>query len=216
MTTASSPRITKAVIPAAGLGTRFLPATKALPKEMLPVVDKPLIQYAVEEAAAAGITDMIFITGRNKRSIEDHFDKAYELETELELRNKKELLNTVQSATPQGINCIYIRQTEALGLGHGRRRVEGLDVEPVLREQDGVAAAGAAEVQHARTGRIRVFAEQPGEAHVGLPRGEALDVLGGIPEGAAHAGFTLALPRMVRPYHAPRRGGGYARQDCGR
>jgi len=110
--------ITKAVFPVAGLGTRFLPATKASPKEMLPVVDKPLIQYAVEEAAAAGITDMIFITGRNKRSIEDHFDKAYELETELELRNKTELLETVQSATPRGINCIYIRQTEALGLGH--------------------------------------------------------------------------------------------------
>jgi len=111
-------RITKAVFPVAGFGTRFLPATKASPKEMLPVVDKPLIQYAVEEAAAAGITDMIFITGRNKRSIEDHFDKAYELETELELRNKTDLLNTVQSSTPQGINCIYIRQTEALGLGH--------------------------------------------------------------------------------------------------
>ena len=110
--------ITKAVFPVAGFGTRFLPATKASPKEMLPVVDKPLIQYAVEEAAAAGISDMIFITGRNKRSIEDHFDKAYELETELELRNKKELLDTVQSATPRGINCIYIRQTEALGLGH--------------------------------------------------------------------------------------------------
>ena len=102
----------------AGLGTRFLPATKASPKEMLPIVDKPLIQYAVEEAAAAGITDMIFITGRNKRSIEDHFDKAYELETELDARNKTALLEMVQAATPRGINCIYIRQTEALGLGH--------------------------------------------------------------------------------------------------
>jgi UTP--glucose-1-phosphate uridylyltransferase len=111
-------KITKAVFPVAGLGTRFLPVTKASPKEMLPVVDKPLIQYAVEEAAAAGITDMIFITGRNKRAIEDHFDKAYELENELELRNKTALLETVQSATPRGINCIYIRQTEALGLGH--------------------------------------------------------------------------------------------------
>jgi UTP--glucose-1-phosphate uridylyltransferase len=111
-------KITKAVFPVAGLGTRFLPVTKASPKEMLPVVDKPLIQYAVEEAAAAGITDMIFITGRNKRAIEDHFDKAYELETELELRNKSELLATVQASTPRGINCIYIRQTEALGLGH--------------------------------------------------------------------------------------------------
>ena len=111
-------KITKAVFPVAGLGSRFLPATKASPKEMLPIVDKPLIQYAVEEPAAAGITDMIFITGRNKRAIEDHFDKAYELETELALRHKKELLEMVQSAVPPGINCIYIRQTEALGLGH--------------------------------------------------------------------------------------------------
>ena len=111
-------KITKAIFPDAGLGSRFLPVTKASPKEMLPVVDKPLIQYAVEEAAAAGITDMIFITGRNKRAIEDHFDKAYELETELALRNKAELLEAVQAATPPGINCIYIRQSEALGLGH--------------------------------------------------------------------------------------------------
>src|SRR5664279_799535 len=111
-------KITKAVFPVAGLGTRFLPVTKASPKEMLPVVDKPLIQYAVEEAAAAGMTDIIFITGRNKRAIEDHFDKAYELEAELSARNKPELLRAAQSATPPGINCIYIRQTEALGLGH--------------------------------------------------------------------------------------------------
>ena len=111
-------KITKAIFPVAGLGSRFLPVTKASPKEMLPVVDKPLIQYAVEEAAAAGITDMIFITGRNKRAIEDHFDKAYELETELALRNKAELLEAVQAASPPGINCIYIRQSEALGLGH--------------------------------------------------------------------------------------------------
>ena len=111
-------KITKAVFPVAGLGSRFLPVTKASPKEMLPIVDKPLIQYAVEEAAAAGITDMVFITGRSKRAIEDHFDKAYELETELALRNKTELLELVQSAVPPGVNCIYIRQTEALGLGH--------------------------------------------------------------------------------------------------
>jgi len=111
-------KIRKAVFPVAGLGTRFLPATKASPKEMLPVVDKPLIQYAVEEAAAAGITDMIFITGRNKRSIEDHFDKAYELESELEAKGKKALLEVVQGITPKGINCVYIRQAEPLGLGH--------------------------------------------------------------------------------------------------
>jgi UTP--glucose-1-phosphate uridylyltransferase len=122
--------ITKAVFPVAGLGSRFLPVTKASPKEMLPIVDKPLIQYAVEEAAAAGITDMIFITGRNKRAIEDHFDKAYELETELALRNKTALLEQVQAATPPGINCIYIRQTEPLGLGHAV-----LCAEPVVEDE---------------------------------------------------------------------------------
>jgi UTP--glucose-1-phosphate uridylyltransferase len=111
-------KVTKAVFPVAGLGTRFLPATKASPKEMLPIVDKPLIQYAVEEAAAAGITDMIFVTGRNKRAIEDHFDKAYELESELTAKQKHDLLDVAQSATPKGINCIFIRQGEALGLGH--------------------------------------------------------------------------------------------------
>ena len=111
-------KITKAVFPVAGLGSRFLPATKASPKEMMPVVDKPLIQYAVEEAVAAGITDMVFITGRNKRAIEDHFDKAYELEAELAMRGKDELLRVVREVIPAHINCIYIRQTEALGLGH--------------------------------------------------------------------------------------------------
>jgi UTP--glucose-1-phosphate uridylyltransferase len=111
-------RISKAVFPVAGLGSRFLPVTKASPKEMLPIVDKPLIQFAVEEAAAAGINEMIFITGRNKRAIEDHFDKAYELETELAARKKTKLLEAVQSGLPRGINFIYIRQAEALGLGH--------------------------------------------------------------------------------------------------
>ncbi|MBW7860382.1 MAG: UTP--glucose-1-phosphate uridylyltransferase GalU [Rhodocyclaceae bacterium] len=111
-------KVTKAVFPVAGMGTRFLPATKASPKEMLPVVDKPLIQYAVEEAVAAGITDLVFITGRTKRAIEDHFDKAYELETELEVRGKKELLELVRKTVPAGVNCIYIRQPAALGLGH--------------------------------------------------------------------------------------------------
>ena len=110
--------IRKAVFPVAGLGTRFLPATKASPKEMLPVVDKPLIQYAVEEAVAAGITDLIFITGRGKRAIEDHFDKAYELEAELLASGKNKLLKEVRGLLPEGINCVYIRQGEALGLGH--------------------------------------------------------------------------------------------------
>jgi UTP--glucose-1-phosphate uridylyltransferase len=111
-------KVTKAVFPVAGLGTRFLPATKASPKEMMPIVDKPLIQFAVEEAVAAGVTDMIFVTGRSKRAIEDHFDKAYELETELERRGKTEMLEFVRNLLPKNINCIYIRQPEALGLGH--------------------------------------------------------------------------------------------------
>jgi UTP--glucose-1-phosphate uridylyltransferase len=108
----------KAVFPVAGLGTRFLPATKAMPKEMLTVVDKPLIQYAVEEAIAAGITELIFVTGRSKRAIEDHFDKAYELENELEQKNKKDLLEIVQNIKPSHVDCVYVRQAEALGLGH--------------------------------------------------------------------------------------------------
>ena len=111
-------KVRKAVFPVAGLGTRFLPATKASPKEMLTVVDKPLIQYAVEEAIAAGVEDLVFVTGRTKRSIEDHFDKAYELENELQIKGKKELLEVVQNILPSHVNCIYIRQPEALGLGH--------------------------------------------------------------------------------------------------
>jgi prepilin-type processing-associated H-X9-DG protein len=110
--------ITKAVFPVAGLGTRFLPATKASPKEMLPIVDKPLIQYAVEEAIEAGITEMIFVTGRSKRAIEDHFDKAYELETELEARGRTHMLELLRNMLPKNVSCIYLRQAEALGLGH--------------------------------------------------------------------------------------------------
>ena len=111
-------KLNKAVFPVAGLGTRFLPATKAQPKEMLPVVDKPLIQYAVEEAYAAGIRHMIFVTGRNKRAIEDHFDTAYELETELEVAKKLELLALVRSVQPKDMDCSYVRQPRSLGLGH--------------------------------------------------------------------------------------------------
>ena len=110
--------VRKVVFPVNGLGTRFLPATKAMPKEMLPIVDKPLIQYALEEAAAAGVTEMIFVTGRNKRAIEDHFDTYAELERELEMKGKAELLEIVRSIVPAGVRCIYIRQPKPLGLGH--------------------------------------------------------------------------------------------------
>ena len=114
----TSTRIRKAVFPVAGFGTRFLPATKAQPKEMLPVVDKPLIQYAVEEAYAAGIRDMIFVTGRNKRAIEDHYDTAYELESQLEASGKDALLQIARSVAPEDMTCSYVRQPRMLGLGH--------------------------------------------------------------------------------------------------
>jgi len=125
-----SQRVRKAVFPVAGLGTRFLPATKANPKEMLPVVDKPLIQYAAEEAVRAGIDTLIFVNGRNKRSIPDHFDKAYELETELEESGKLERLEAVRNIVPPEVACIYIRQSEALGLGHAV-----LCAEPVVGDE---------------------------------------------------------------------------------
>jgi len=118
--------VRKAVFPVAGLGTRFLPATKASPKEMLPVVDKPLIQYAVEEAYAAGIRHMIFVTGRSKRAIEDHFDTAYELESELEATNKQALLAVVRSVQPDDMDCAYVRQPRSLGLGHAVLCAEAL------------------------------------------------------------------------------------------
>ncbi len=122
-----SMKITKAIFPVAGLGTRFLPATKAQPKEMLPVVDKPLIQYAVEEAYAAGVREMIFVTGRHKRPIEDHFDMTFELEVALEQAGKRELLEVVRGVKPADMECVYVRQSQALGLGHavlcGRRLI---------------------------------------------------------------------------------------------
>ena len=120
------PKITKAVFPVGGMGTRFLPATKAIPKEMLPVVDKPLIQYAVEEAYEAGIRQMIFVTGRHKRSIEDHFDTAYELEAELESAHKNDMLAVVRSIKPEDMDCIFVRQPRALGLGHAVLCAENL------------------------------------------------------------------------------------------
>lgn len=138
-------KITKAVFPVAGLGTRFLPATKASPKEMLPIVDKPLIQYAVEEAVAAGIDTMIFVTGRNKRAIPDHFDKAYELEKELEAKGKFETLNIIRDILPAHVSCVFIRQSEALGLGHAvycARSVVGNEPFAVILADDLIADAG--------------------------------------------------------------------------
>jgi len=177
--------IRKAVFPVAGFGSRFLPATKASPKEMLPIVDKPLIQYAVEEAASAGITDMIFITGRNKRAIEDHFDKAYEIESELEAKGKRALLEVVQGVLPAGCRCIYIRQPEPLGLGHAvlcAQPVVGeepfavlladdlIDARPPVTAQmaeqyasEGCSILGVMEVPRAQTGSYGIVSpERPG------------------------------------------------------
>jgi len=111
-------KVTTAVFPVAGMGTRFLPVTKANPKEMLPIVDKPLIQYAAEEAIEAGINELIFVTSSSKRAIEDHFDKNYELEAELEKKGRQDLLELVRNVVPEGVSCAYVRQAEALGLGH--------------------------------------------------------------------------------------------------
>src|ERR1700733_2972364 len=176
-------KVTKAVFPVAGLGSRFLPATKASPKEMMPIVDKPLIQYAVEEAVAAGITDMIFITGRNKRAIEDHFDKAYEIETELAARGKHDLLRTIQQIIPKSINCIYIRQSEPLGLGHavlcGRPAVgdepfaviladDLIDASPPVMQQmaevfeyQQASILGVMEIPHSQTGSYGIVKATP-------------------------------------------------------
>ena len=144
--------MTKAVFPVAGLGTRFLPATKASPKEMLPIVDKPLIQYAAEEAIAAGATELIFITGRNKRSIEDHFDNASELEASLEASGKKQLLEILRGILPSHVSCIFIRQPKALGLGHAvlcAKPVVGDNPFSVILADDLVDASPAATLQMA-------------------------------------------------------------------
>ena len=142
--------VNKAIFPVAGLGTRFLPATKAQPKEMLPVVDKPLIQYAVEEAYAAGVREMIFVTGRHKRPIEDHFDMTFELEVALEQAGKEELLEVVRNVKPDDMECIYVRQAQALGLGHavlcGQRLVGNQPFAVLLADDLMVGPPGGAPV----------------------------------------------------------------------
>lgn len=148
--------IKKAVFPVAGLGTRFLPATKASPKEMMPVVDKPLIQYAVEEAVKAGITDLIFVTSSTKRAIEDHFDQNFELEMKLKEKNKLKLLTEVQNIPPHGINCIYVRQQETLGLGHAvlcARDLIGDEPFAVLLADDLIDGPGLGEMLKAMTAK---------------------------------------------------------------
>lgn len=177
--------IRKAVFPVAGLGSRFLPATKASPKEMLPIVDKPLIQYAVEEAVASGITELIFVTGRGKRAIEDHFDKAYELEAELAQRGKNGILDQLRDILPKGITCAYVRQSEALGLGHAVQCTKALvgdepfavlladdlidATEPILKQmvgvyhQNGHSVLGVQEVALEQTDQYGIVRTVPTE-----------------------------------------------------
>lgn len=201
----STPKVTKAVFPVAGLGTRFLPATKASPKEMLPIVDKPLIQYAVEEAAAAGITEMIFVTSQSKRAIEDHFDRSWELENLLARRQKDELLQLVQQIKPAHVNCIYVRQPEALGLGHAvlcAERVVGdepfavlladdlLDAKtPVLRQMIEVHAqhqASVVAVERIEPAQTRSYGVVAGDAARQCGQGQAF-AINGIVEKPAPA-----------------------------
>ena len=163
--------IKTAVFPVAGLGTRFLPATKAIAKEMLTVVDKPLIQYASEEAVAAGMKNLVFVVGRTKNAIIDHYDKAYELETELALRKKNALLEVVQNVVPEGVKCFFIRQSEALGLGHAV-----LCARPAIGDEpffvhlaDDLIAEGDAFVESFR------FAEPPADGDWSMGSGARMD-----------------------------------------
>jgi UTP--glucose-1-phosphate uridylyltransferase len=202
--------VNKAVFPVAGLGTRFLPATKAQPKEMLPIVDKPLIQYAVEEAYEAGIRHMIFVTGRNKRAIEDHFDTAYELETELEAGGKEELLAAVRSLTPADMDCSYVRQPRSLGLGHAvlcARHIVGDEPFAVLLADDlmtGAEGGGpgvlAQMVEVFRQVRSSVLAVQ----EVPLEHVKRYGIVAGSPAGDR----LVKVQQMVEkpePDHAPSR-----------
>jgi UTP--glucose-1-phosphate uridylyltransferase len=221
----------KAVFPVAGFGSRFLPATKASPKEMLPIVDKPLIQYAVEEAAAAGITDMIFITGRHKRAIEDHFDTAYEIESDLEAKGKRALLEVVQGVLPPGCRCIYTRQPEPLGLGHAvlcAQPVVGnepfavlladdlIDAEPAVTAQmaqhfaaEGCSILGVMEVPRAQTASYGIVStERPGaelspiRAMVEKPKPEQ------APSTLAVVGRYVLTPRIFDKLAAVQPGSG--------
>lgn len=222
--------IKKAVFPVAGMGSRFLPATKANPKEMLPIVDKPLIQYAVEEAVEAGCTELVFITGRHKRSIEDHFDKAYELENELAIRNKEKLLSCVQNVVPSNVSCIYIRQSEALGLGHAVLCAKpAIGNEPfaviladdlidapkgALRqmievyEQTGVSVLGVEEVEKSQTGSYGIV--ETGELD-GRQRIQSIvekphpDV---APSNLAVVGRYILTPRIFEFLSTTKRGAG--------
>lgn len=226
-------KIRKAVFPVAGMGTRFLPATKANPKEMLPIVDKPLIQYAAEEAVAAGIDVLIFVIGRNKRSIPDHFDKAYELETEMEEKGKHKMLEVVRNILPPHVSCIYLRQAEALGLGHAvgiTRPVVGDEPFAVILADDlvdgqgsgaaigqmldvynrhGCSILGVEEVPHEDTNRYGVVSPEAMEDDLWRVKGivEKPDP-GAAPSNMAVVGRYILTPRIFDLLETTGRGAG--------
>ncbi len=190
-------KITKAVFPVAGLGTRFLPATKASPKEMLPIVDKPLIQYAVEEAVEAGITELVFVTSSTKRALEDHFDKSYELESELEKKGKVDALKLVQNIVPRGVSCVYVRQPEALGLGHAvlcARPAIGNNPFAVILPDDLIDGNGAGVVSQ----MVQAY-EATGSSQLGVeevPK-EDTDKYGIVNTTGGDTGNSLQVERIV-------------------
>ena len=197
--------VRKVVFPVAGLGTRFLPATKAMPKEMLPVVDKPLIQYAVEEAYAAGITEMIFITGRYKRAIEDHSDKAPMLEKELIEKGKTELLQTVRSIAPMGVTFIYIRQPEPLGLGHAV-----LCAQPVVGDEPFAVmlADDLIDAQQSAIGQLIEARKQLGGGNIlavqDVPKADTKKYgIVGVEDGLATTSLVHEMVEKPDPDHAP-------------
>jgi UTP--glucose-1-phosphate uridylyltransferase len=201
----TSHRVRKAVFPVAGMGTRFLPATKAMPKEMLPVVDKPLIQYAVEEAAAAGIEQMIFVTGRNKRAIEDHFDRAPELEGQLAAAGKHDLLEQLMSATPRGVSFVYVRQPEPLGLGHAvlcAQPVVGDEPFAVILADDLIVASPGVTAQlvetYARHGASVLAVED-----VPLADTSKYGIVASMPMGADGEERVTGIVEKPRPEEAP-------------
>ena len=230
-------KIRKAVFPVAGMGTRFLPATKANPKEMLPIVDKPLIQYAAEEAIAAGMTELIFVTSSSKRAIEDHFDKNYEMEAELEKRGKHELLSIVRSVVPAGVSCIYVRQPEALGLGHAvlcAKAVVGNESFAVILADDlidgdsvncltqmaavyenhGCSILGVEEVPLAETDKYGIVKATPLVGHVGVDRLSKIDSIvekpspETAPSNLAAVGRYILTPRIFDLLEHTGRGAG--------
>ncbi len=224
-------KVTKAVFPVAGLGTRFLPATKATPKEMMPVVDKPLIQYAVEEAYAAGITEMIFVTGRHKRAIEDHFDTAFELEHQLETAGKKDLLDMVRKVKPNDVECVFVRQAVANGLGAAvlcAERLVGNEPFAVILADDLLVGQPPVMAQmvevHGRHGRSVIATEEVPREHTkryGIVSGQEISIgltsLDGIvekpapevaPTTQAVVGRYILSPRVFHHLHQAKPGAG--------